>query len=64
MMVKERKCFLVEMYWNARFTCKCFQFKYLKSNLNNFFGVDFGKKFKIISFGYNMKNILIIKFSF
>jgi hypothetical protein len=31
MMLKKRKCHrdvIVEMYWNARFTCNVFQFKY------------------------------------
>jgi hypothetical protein len=47
MIVKKRKCFqdiIVEIYWNARFTCNFLQIKY-NFNFKKF--VDFEKPFRM-----------------
>jgi len=71
MMVKEKKCLqdiVIEMYWNEKFTWNFLQFKYIFNNINNLVFWRFQKTFKneieIVSFGHNMKKILLIKVGF
>jgi len=71
MMVKEKKCLqdiVIEMYWNEKFTWNFLQFKYIFDNINNLVFWRFQKTFKneieIVSFGHNMKKILLIKVGF